>query len=150
MRMAEEDQGFSPRESGELPRTSSRSWLNNIQAPFCQHCRLHSHFGDKETQIMRPSLQSIGFMLQREKSCREILMNIPYFGRKTWFAPFLSICRLRCSLAGRDGCLSPCHDGHARAVPLDEGEEVVAEEPDDRQGHLEVLFRRLRLVFEEC
>ena len=88
-------------------------------------------------------------MLQREKSCREILMNIPYFGRKPWFAPFLSICRLRCSLAGRDGCLSPGHDGHARAVPLDEGEEVVAEEPDDRQGHLQVLFRRLRLDFEE-
>ena len=88
-------------------------------------------------------------MLQREKSCRKMLMK-PYFDRKkTWFAPFLSICRLRCSLAGRDGCLSPRHDGHARAVPLDEGEEVVAEEPDDRQGHHEVLFRRLRLVFEE-
>ena len=37
--------------------------------------------------------------------------------------------------AGRDGRvrrLPPGHDVHARAVPLDEGEEVVQEKPDAR------------------
>ena len=42
------------------------------------------------------------------------------------------ICRVRVAFPGRDGCLPLGHDGNARAVPLDEREEVFEEEPDGR------------------
>ena len=42
------------------------------------------------------------------------------------------ISRVRVALPGRDGCLPVGDDGDARAVPLDEREEVFEEKPDGR------------------
>ena len=43
-----------------------------------------------------------------------------------------SVSRIRSALPGRDGGVPAGHDGDARAVSVDEGEEVVTEEPDGR------------------
>ena len=43
-----------------------------------------------------------------------------------------SVSRIRSALPGRDGGVPAGHDGYARAVSMDEGEEVVTEEPDGR------------------
>ena len=53
-----------------------------------------------------------------------------------WFLIW-SVFRIRSPLAGRDGCLSAGHDGDARAVSVDEGEEVVTKEPDGRWDNFE-------------